>query len=438
MISEEKNINEGTDQVQQSENVLLGQPEGKRFKLLVGDKRIWIIVMALMIISLLEVFSASSRCSFDNTNYLSPVLPHLVFMVLGFAAMVIVPHIPCRYYKTFTYPLLILSAVLLLILFVKGFGNSNAQRWLNIFGIQFQPSELAKMAVLLYTASIASQTNKNDENNRKESFWKILICLVIFSVLIIGENLSTTVLLCAAVVLTMFISGVSYIRTFKLICVGLLSVAIFFAFFLLVPKGTMNKMADMNLIPERALTWQARMLDFVDEKQTAKEYAEETAKDKPQETHAKIAIATSDFLWGKGIGNSEERDFIQEATCDFIYAIIIEECGMVIAIIVLGLYVWLMYICGTLVSKNITPFARYLVVGISLLIGMQAMMNMMVAVGAMPVTGQPLPLISKGGTSMLFSSIYFGFLLGISYDVEQREKKQKQESGTVQDIKEYE
>ena len=201
-------------------------------------------------------------------------------------------------------------------------------------------------------------------------------------------------------------------------------VAVVLAFFLLVPATKMNTLAEQNLIPGRATTWQARVLDFFDEKQTAKEYALTTAKDKPQETHAKIAIATSGLVWGKGIGNSEERDFIQEATCDFIYAIIIEECGMLISIVVLALYIWMMYICGTIISKPISFFSSYLVVGIAILLGLQAMINMMVAVGAMPVTGQPLPLISKGGTSMVFSSIYFGFLIGISRGKEQDEKEE--------------
>ncbi len=428
MISEEKNINEGTDQVQQSENVILEQPEGKRFKLLVGDKRIWIIVLLLMIISALEVFSASSRFSFNDQNYITPVIPHLGFMLLGFVCMVVVHRIPYRYYKLFTLPLLVASAVLLLILFVKGIGNPNAQRWIPIFGFQFQPSELAKMAVILYTASVASKTKKDDDYSKKDSFWKIIVCLGIFCALIVGENLSTAFLLAVTIVLMLLISGVSTKRTLILIGTGAVMAGIILMFFVVVPKSTMNSLAEKGIVPGRATTWQARVLDFVDEKQTAKEYAQVTAKDKPQETHAKIAIASSNFLWGKGIGNSEERDFIQEATCDFIYAIIIEECGMVISIMVLALYIWLMYICGTIISKCRNKFASYLVVGISMLIGLQAMMNMMVAVGAMPVTGQPLPLISKGGTSMVFSCIYFGFLLGISNGIEQDEKGEIREN----------
>lgn len=425
MISKDNDVIDDSVQIPQPESeVLEQQPEAKRFKLLVGDKRLWIIVMLLMIISVLEVFSASSRFSFGGQNYLMPVLPHLAFMILGFGLMVLVHHIPNKYYKAFTYPLLMLSAVLLLILFVRGMGSNNAQRWIEIFGFQFQPSELAKMAVLLYTASVASEIHKEDENSQKLGFWKILICMGIFCLLIVGENLSTAALLCVTVILMMLICGVSPKRTWKLIGAGAAFVALVLAFFLLVPATKMNTLAEQNLIPGRATTWQARVLDFFDEKQTAKEYALTTAKDKPQETHAKIAIATSGLVWGKGIGNSEERDFIQEATCDFIYAIIIEECGMLISILVLGLYIWMMYICGTIISKPISCFSSYLVVGIAILLGLQAMINMMVAVGAMPVTGQPLPLISKGGTSMVFSSIYFGFLIGISRGKEQDEKEE--------------
>ena len=424
MITKENGTIDETVHIPQPDSeVLEQQPEAKRFKLLVGDKRLWIIVMLLMIISALEVFSASSRFFFGKENFINKdVILHFVFMLVGFIAMVIVHRIPCRFYKAFTYPFLALSAVLLIILFARGIGDADAQRWIEILGFNFQPSELAKMAVLLYTASVASAINKEDENSQKEGFWKILICMGIFCFLIVGENLSTAFLLCVTVILMMLICGVSPKRTWKLIGAGAAFVAVVLAFFLLVPATKMNTLAEQNLVPGRATTWQARVLDFFDEKQTAKEYALTTAKDKPQETHAKIAIATSGLVWGKGIGNSEERDYIQEATCDFIYAIIIEECGMLISIAVLGLYIWMMYICGTIISKPITPFTSYLVVGIAILLGLQAMINMMVAVGAMPVTGQPLPLISKGGTSMPFSSIYFGFLIGISRSIGQENK----------------
>lgn len=417
-----------TVQTQQPESEQSVQQDTKGFKLLVGDKRIWIIVMILLIISALEVFSASSRFSFGKENYIMPVLSHFAFIILGFVIMVIVHRIPYRYYKVFTYPLMILAAVLLLYLFVKGLRSNNAERWIDLFGIvDFQPSELAKMAVLLYTASVASKIKKDDDYSQKESFWKIVICMGFFCGLIVGENLSTAFLLCVTVVLMMLICGVSPKRTWRLIGIGGSAGVLVVLFFLLVPPTKMNDLAESHIIPTRATTWQARVLDFFDEKQTAKEYALTTARDKPQETHAKIAIATSNFIWGKGIGNSEERDNIQEATCDFIYAIIIEECGMVISIIVLGLYIWLMYICGTIISKSRNKFASYLVVGISMLIGLQAIINMMVAVGAMPVTGQPLPLISKGGTSMAFFSAYFGYLLGISYGIEQEIKKEAEE-----------
>src|SRR5574344_1706373 len=179
------------------------------------------------------------------------------------------------------------------------------------------------------------------------------------------------------------------------------------------------KFANLPL-PERATTWQARVLDFAagEQKQSPREYALTTAKDKPQENHANIAIATS-HIFGKGPGNSDERDFVQEASCDFIYAIIIEELGMVGGILVLFLYILLMFRAGKIASKCKKKYPAYLTMGISLMLGLQALINMSVAVGLIPVTGQPLPLISKGGTSVLLSCIYIGIILGVSNSLEE-------------------
>jgi cell division protein FtsW len=200
---------------------------------------------------------------------------------------------------------------------------------------------------------------------------------------------------------------------------------------LYIPAQTIR---DSRIIPDRAVTWQARIQDFLQTKNkpSAYEYAKFVAPEKPQETHANIAIASSNIL-GKGPGNSDERDYLQEASCDFIYAIIIEELGMAGGIIVMLVYIILLYRVGRIATKCREKYPAYLAMGLGMLLGLQAFINMSVAVGLFPVTGQPLPLISKGGTSVLMTSGCIGMLLGISNTIE-KEARGEQVMGTEADI----
>ena len=190
----------------------------------------------------------------------------------------------------------------------------------------------------------------------------------------------------------------------------------------------------MKFVPERALTWQARILDFFQakDKPNAFEYAKFEAPEKPQETHANIAIATSNIL-GKGPGNSVERDYLQEASCDFIYAIIIEELGMAGGIVVMLDYVVLLFRAGRLANKCKEKYPAYLAMGLGMLLGLQAFINMSVAVGLFPVQRQPLQLISKGGTSVLMTSGCIGMLLGIS-NVLEKESRGEQVAGAEAEV----
>jgi cell division protein FtsW len=247
----------------------------------------------------------------------------------------------------------------------------------------------------------------------------------------VGENLSTAVLLAAVIYVMMILGGIAWRRMLAL--TGVVAVVGVFAvlLLLLVPSQTLR---DSPIIPSRAVTWQARIQDFSNSnseaKQTAEEYARLTATDKPQETHANIAIATSN-VFGKMPGNSDERDYLQEASCDFIYAIIIEELGMVGGIVVMLVYMILLFRVGRIATRCKEKYPAYLAMGIGMLLGLQAFINMSVAVGLFPVTGQPLPLISKGGTSVLITSTFIGMLLGISNTLDRQEAGEQALGGAI-------
>jgi cell division protein FtsW len=253
-----------------------------------------------------------------------------------------------------------------------------------------------------------------DELSQANTFWKILALTGLVDLLIVGENLSTAVLLAGVIFVMMILGGIAWRRMLALtgvvVAVGVVAVVIL----LFVPAQTIR---DSRIIPSRATTWQARLQDFFqpgsEGDPTAYDYARTVAPEKPQETHANIAIATSNIL-GKGPGNSDERDYLQEASCDFIYAIIIEELGMVGGIFVMLVYIVLLFRVGRIATRCKEKYPAYLAMGLGMLLGLQAFINMSVAVGLFPVTGQPLPLIGKGGTSVLMTSGCIGMLLGIS------------------------
>lgn len=381
-----------------------------------GDLTIWIIVLLLSAISVIEVFSASSRLTFGRDNYWAPILGHCLHLTVGLSAMYFIHRLNYKLFKLVPYILIPLSAILLGYLFLKGRASEGAARWIDLGFINLQPSELAKLAVIMTVASWLSKMKVNDELSQIQTFWKIVILTALFCFIILLENLSTAILLGTIVLMMMIIGCVSWKRIIILMTVCFGFVALIGGLMFIIPP---TKFADLPL-PERATTWRARVVDFAagEQKQSPREYALTTAKDKPQETHANIAIATS-HIFGKGPGNSDERDFVQEASCDFIYAIIIEELGMVGGILVLFFYILLMFRAGKIASKCKKKYPAYLTMGISLMLGLQALINMSVAVGLIPVTGQPLPLISKGGTSVLLSCIYIGIILSVSNSLEE-------------------
>ena len=405
----------------------------EREPLLKGDRTIWAMVIILCCISLIEVFSASSRLTFGKSSFLRPIMSHSVHLGMGLLLMYAVHLFHYKWYRMLPVLLVPVSIILLAYLSVQSAASVGAERWIDLGFFQLQPSEVAKIAVIMTVAYWLSKLKPDDELSQINTFWRIMILTGVVCLLIFGENLSTAILLAGVIFVMMILGGIAWKRLLVLSGVVASAGVMIVVILLFVPAQTIR---NSKIIPSRATTWQARLQDFFqpgsEGTPSAYEYAKLVAPEKPQETHANIAIATSNVL-GKGPGNSDERDYLQEASCDFIYAIIIEELGMVGGIVVMLVYMILLFRVGRIVSRCKEKYPAYLAMGLGMLLGLQAFINMSVAVGLFPVTGQPLPLISKGGTSVLMTSFCIGMLLGISNTLD-KEAMGEQALGTDNDI----
>lgn len=377
---------------------------GRIFK---GDKTIWCIFIVLSIISLLEVFSASSTIVYRQHNHWGPIMRHAVFLIIGFASVMALQRIPTRYFSTLLL-LLPVSWILLLVTMFIGTDVNGAQRWLGIGAFTIQPSEIAKLALVGFVAFFLS---KQKGENKTFIFKLLLVGILITCALIVTENLSTACLLFVVCYLMMFIGQVELkkLGLIALVCVG--SVLLMFGLLKVMPEKAMQ-----DYMPDRFSTWKARFDRHNDitvastDSIAGKPY--KITDDNYQVSHAKIAIANGGVIGLPGSG--VERDFLPQAYSDFIFAIILEEMGLFGGLLTMFLYIALMVRAGVLASKTEKIFPRYLLLGSALIITIQALANMAVAVNLIPVTGQPLPLISRGGTSTIITCFYFGIILACS------------------------
>lgn len=375
-----------------------------------GDGAIWIIFLLLGIISLIEVYSASSTLAYSSGNAYGPIVRHAGFLLLGTIVILVTHSFHYKYVTLIGAFLFVLSFALLVLTPVIGVRVNNAARWISFFGIQFQPSEFAKLAIIIFTAFVLSKTQRSDDSRRK-AFWIILTVTLVFAGLIFFENLSTAVLLCTVVFLMMFLGRVNAKNLLFLGGVVVLLVAILFL-----------SLKTIDTIPglPRWDTWQNRI--FGPELKVTDEAFSITDANY-QSSHASMAIAEGLFL-GKIPGNSSQRDFLPQAYSDFIYAIIIEEMGWFGMILIPLLYIMLLQRALLIARRCTKVYPMLLVMGSSLMISIQAFVNMLVAVGFFPVTGQPLPLVSRGGTSTVITCFYFGIILAVSrFGVQEDEKK---------------
>jgi len=383
-----------------------------------GDKVIWIIFLCLCLISIIEVFSAASTLTYKSGDHWGPITQHSIILMIGAIVVVLMHNIPYKWFQVFPvflYPIsVVLLAFVTLMGVITGDRVNGAARWMSFMGLQFQPSELAKMAVIIAVSFILSK-KQDDEGANPKAFKYIMILTGLVCMLIAPENLSTAMLLFGVVVLMMFIGRVAFKKLAMLLGGLALAGCLGVIFLLAIPKDT-----DIPFL-HRFDTWKSRITNFT-EKEEVPAAKFDIDKD-AQIAHARIAIATSNVI-GKAPGNSIQRDFLSQAFSDFIFAIIIEELGLVGGAFVVILYIWLLVRTGRIAQKCERTFPAFLVMGIALMLVSQAILNMMVAVGLFPVTGQPLPLISKGGTSTLINCAYIGMILSVSrYTAYLEEKK---------------
>ena len=370
-------------------------------KIFKGDKVIWSVFIILCVISLIEIFSATSTIVYRQQNQWGPILRHAMFLIGGVGVILLIHNIPYRFFSSLIFVLL--GAILLLILTpVIGVSVNNADRWISILGITIQPSEIAKISLMGTIAFLLSK--QNGVNDSILFKWMIGLMIVVCGIIAM-DNLSTAVLLFGVCYLLMFIGNVKLIRLLKVAGVGIGFVLLFILFLNIIPtswtdSGPLNRLG----------TWQNRITHFGQAREMSEEEYFTITDENYQVAHAKIAISNGG-VFGVFPGNSTERDFLPQAYSDFIYAIIIEEMGIIGGVFVLLLYVIILIRSGMIARKTEKLFPKYLVLGSAMLLSIQAFINMAVAVNLIPVTGQPLPLISRGGTSTLITCAYFGLIL---------------------------
>ena len=379
-------------------------PESLR-KYFKGDSIIWALLITLSIVSLLSVYSSSYFLAYRHrSGHVSYyMIRHIIFILTGFGVAYITHLIPYRYYSRAAHLLLLLSVPVLLMTLIFATKINEASRWVEMFGVSFQTSDLAKLALIMYLARLLSL--KQDKiQSYKEGFLPLLWPVLIICGLIMPANLSTALILFFVSITLMFIGRV---RTRYIITMGVLTVAVLaFLIFVAVQLGWEG----------RWVTWQNRIVHHTQQDSDGNYQAEQS----------KIAIATGGIL-GKGPGNSMQRSFLPEPHSDFIYSIIIEEYGLLGGVIVILLYLAILFRAGIIVRKSTRTFAAFLAFGLALLLVTQAMVNMAVAVGILPVTGQTLPMVSMGGTSMVFSSAAIGMILSVSQGTRKKNREEADE-----------
>ena len=371
----------------------------RAFENIKGDRIIWAIAALLAIFSFLPVYSAASNLAYIGTgsNTFSYFIKHFVHLFLGFSIIYGIHKIPYRYFRGLSMVMIPVVLILLIITMLQGatVGGANASRWIRvpIVGFTFQPSTLAALVLMVYVARYLSKV-KDKMISFKDSIFPLWLPVFIVTSLILPANLSTAVLIFSMVILLTYIGG--YPFKFLVIIIG--SGVVVLALFVLTAK------AFPDLMPNRVDTWTSRVSSFLDSEVTQEDYQIEKAK---------IAIATGG-VQGLGPGKSVQKNFLPQSSSDFIFAIIIEEYGLIGGVFLLILYLWLLFRIVIVAQKSDSVFGKLLAIGVGIPVIFQALVNMGVAVQLFPVTGQTLPLISSGGTSIWVTSLALGIVLSVS------------------------
>jgi cell division protein FtsW len=400
------------------------------------DRVYWLMFCILIIISTLAMFSASSTLAFSKGSTLGPIMSQLMFLCAGVVVAFIVQFIPSHYIRMCGYIGLVVSIGMLLLTYAGlGVNVNGATRWIRIGGLVFQPSELAKLTLIIVVSDLLSRIrNKEDE---KKYFLAVLAITGIVCLLILFNNLSTTILLGGIIFLLFFLARIhiKYWGTVLLIAVVLMASGYIFIKEVYVKP---NRQIEAKIL-QRTTTWVNRVDNmFTELKEPAD--TKQSLEDNYQRTIAKVAVARGGASpFGLLPGNSIERDFLPQAFADYIFAIIVEESGIIGALCLMLLYLSILFRSCLISSKYTDYSAMLMVMGLALMLTCQALISMMVSVGIGPVTGQPLPLISRGGTSALVTCLYFGIIMCVAR--EQKELKvrldttRKNSAEDVPDIK---
>jgi cell division protein FtsW len=387
------------------------------------DRTYWILFIALILVAIIALFSASSFFVFQEGNStLGPILSQMLFIAVGVGLAFCLQFVPSKWIRLLGYIGIIVSFVLLLLTFTSlGVEVNGSKRWIKLFGIIFQPSELAKLTLIIVVSDLFSRI-KTDDDQRKYFGIAIGITIVICGIIFIG-NLSTAVLLGGIVILLAILARV-HIKYWGTLVVAI--VAFLITGYFIVNEVYVKQNRKMGDVLGRAITWVGRINDMLEEKNTTDAEFRIT-DDNYQRSHAQIAIARGGKSpFGVLPGNSIQRDVLPQAFADYIFAIIVEEWGIIGAIGLIFLYLSILFRACLKSSRYADFSAMLMVMGLALMITCQALISMMVSVGIGPVTGQPLPMISRGGTSALITSIYFGIIMGVSR--EQTELRARQQA----------
>ena len=380
------------------------------FKNIQGDSVIWAIIGVLAIFSFLPVYSASSNLAYlyGDGNTFKFLAKHFAHLVLGFGILYGVHKIPYHYFRGLSMIALPIVVVLLLITMAQGttIGGANASRWIRVplVGVTFQTSTLAAVVLMTYVARYLS-TIESKLISFKETLLPLWLPVFLIIGLILPANFSTAAIIFAMVVLLVFIGGYPFRYLAIILTTGLLLLSLF----------VLSAKAFPDVFPNRVDTWISRVASFVDKTDKDADY---------QIIKAKTAIA-SGGITGLGPGKSVQKNFLPQSSSDFIYAIIVEEFGLLGALVVMIVYLLLLFRLVVVAHKSSSMFAKLLVIGVGLPVVFQALVNMAVAVELFPVTGQTLPLISSGGTSIWMTCLALGIVLSVSAKREVEKNEQQ-------------
>jgi cell division protein FtsW len=392
-------------------------------KYLKGDPVIWMVFILLCLVSAVEMFSASSSLVYRaGGNITGPVSSHIAFLLIGIFIVLILQNVSYKYFRVLNYLLLIVAFAALVFTLFQGVSAGGAKRWINMGFFQFQPSELAKISIIIFSADMLAR-NQQNAGNADGAFKPILIAMITFCLLIFTENFSTAALIFLIGTLMMIVGRVSWKKIFSMlgVVIAIGSVAFFIGW--KVPQSSLP--GTLKRLPTQV----NRIITFANTENSENEskYIISEEKNNRQTINGQIAIANGQNRIIPKPGSSIQRDYLPEAYSDFIYAIIIEEMGLFGGISVIILYLILLYRAGVTTFNSTQTFPALMVMGLTLMIVIQAFASMAVATGLGPVTGQPLPLISRGGTSILITCAYFGMILSVTRSIKEESEKNTEE-----------